>query len=128
MDYEGIVIEESLASLDVLKRMRIISTSTEPVTERHQTPWISHWTYHTVSIREADAPSVAEAISRALDSKHPNSWYADFKNETSHYVIFRDRVFLIDRRNPDQYREAQEYGISRGLPEHQADFVALIEA
>ena len=127
MDFEGIIIAESLESPDILQRVEILSTSVEPVTEKHQTSWIGQWTYHTVRITEADALSVAEAISQTLDRLHPTSWYADFKNETTHYVVYLDRIFEIDRRDPAQYLAAQQYGISRGLPEHQADFVALLE-
>ena len=29
-------------------------------------------------------------------------------------------------RSADEYAEAQQYGISRGLPKHQADFVSLL--
>jgi len=55
-----------------------------------------------------------------LDSKH--NWYADFKNETTHYIIFRNRVFKIDRTKKEQYDEATRYGISLGIPDYQVDF------
>jgi hypothetical protein len=127
MDYEGVVIEESLETPSVLESVEILSTSIEPVTERHQTPWLRQWTLHTVRIAEGRAQSVAEAISQSIERQHANSWYADFRNEALHYVVFSDRIFLIDRRIHAQYREAQDYGISRGLPAYQADFVALID-
>jgi hypothetical protein len=127
MDYEGVVIEESLETPSVLEGVEILSTSIEPVTERHQTPWLRQWTFHTVRIAEGRAQSVAEAISHSIERLHANSWYADFRNEALHYVVFSDRIFLIDRRIHALYREAQDYGISRGLPAHQAEFVALID-
>lgn len=127
MDYEGIIIEESLQDTSVLDAVDILDTRIAPITPEHRTPWLSQWTLHTVRVPEPRAHAVAEALSTALDPAHPGSWYADFKNESHHYVVFKDRVFFIDRRNAGQYAEAQQYGISRGLPEHQADFVALIE-
>jgi hypothetical protein len=127
VDYEGIVIEESLASPDGLLRMQFLATDVQPVEEWHQTPWLKLWTLHTVRVTEAEAADVAEAVRAALDSEHSASWYADFKNDKAHYVIFRDRVFVIDRRDAAAYLEAQQYGIDRGLPPHQADFVALIK-
>jgi hypothetical protein len=127
MDYEGIIIEESLQDRSVLDAVDILATRVEPVTPQHRTPWLTQWTLHSVRIPEARAAEVAAEISGALDPVHPGSWYADFESDTHHYVIYRDRVFFIDRRSPDQYSEAVHYGVSRGLPEHQADFVRLVE-
>ena len=47
---------------------------------------------------------------------------ADFKNDTHHYIIFRDKVFYIDRKSKEQYDEAKRYGISLSIPEYQVDF------
>jgi hypothetical protein len=127
MSYEGIVIEESLEDRSVLRRMQVLSTSVEPVTEDHHTPWLEQWTLHSVRVADVEAREVAEELSLALDSNHANSWYADFKDATHHYVIFRNRVFLIDRRSREQYEAARRFGIEHGLPEHQADFVALLD-
>ena len=55
-----------------------------------------------------------------LESEHP--WYADFKNEATHFIIFRNKVFKIDRASVEQYNEAKEYGISLGIPAYQVDF------
>jgi len=120
MDYQGVIIEESLENKDILKDVKISDMKVEEVTEEHKTPWIKQWTLHTVEITENQADSVAEKISKALDSEH--SWYADFKNDTHHYIIFRDKVFYIDRKSKEQYDEAKHYGISLGIPEYQIDF------
>jgi hypothetical protein len=127
MDYEGIIIEESLEDGSVLDSVEVLETRVEPVTPEHKTPWLAQWTLHTVRVPEARANDVAQELSKVLDSGHPASWYADFRSATHHFVVYRDRVFVIDRRDAAQYAEAIEYGVSRGLPEHQADFVALID-
>jgi len=120
MNYQGVIIEESLEDKKVLGKIRILATKIEQVTEKHKTPWIKQWTLHTVEITENEADNVAEEISKSLDSKH--NWYADFKNETTHYIIFRNRVFKIDRTKKEQYDEATRYGISLGIPDYQVDF------
>jgi hypothetical protein len=107
--------------------VQVFDTRIEPVTPAHQTPWLTQWTLHTIRVPEALAVDVAEVLSRTLDGDHPASWYADFKDDTHHYIVFRGRTFLIDRRDAGQYAEAVRYGIEHGLPEHQADFVALIQ-
>ena len=120
MNYQGVIIEESLENKGILKDVKISDTKVEEVVEEHKTPWIKHWTLHAVEIPENQASSVAKKISKELDSKH--NWYADFKNDTHHYIIFRDKVFYIDRKNKGQYDEAKRYGISLGIPEYQVDF------
>ena len=127
MDYLGTIIAESLGDTTVLRRLTIVSTRIEAVTDWHATPWLRQWTFHTVTVPEEDADEVAALIGRAIDREHAMSWYADYKNDSHHYVIFSDCAFYIDRRNPDEYEEARVYGIGRGLPAHRADFVALIE-
>ncbi|MFH1392775.1 MAG: hypothetical protein ABIG73_00080 [Patescibacteria group bacterium] len=121
-NYKGVIIEESLENTGVLKEVKILETEVEPVTNEHETPWLKQWTLHTVEIPEDKAEAIAEEISHALDRGHGGSWYADFKNDETHFIIFRDKVFKIDRKNKEQYNEAKEYGISLGIPEHQVDF------
>src|SRR3989344_2548500 len=90
MNYQGVIIEESLGNKDILKDVKILETKVE------------------------------ETISKALDSEH--AWYADFKNDTHHYIIFRNKVFYIDRKSKEQYEEAKQHGISLDIPEYQVDF------
>jgi len=121
MNYKGVIIEESLENKDILKKdVKILETKVEEVTEEHKTPWIKQWTLHTVEIPENQAKNVAEKISRALDSEH--DWYADYKNDTHHYIIFRNKIFFVDQQSKEQYDEAKKYGISLGIPEYQVDF------
>ncbi|MEK7608336.1 MAG: hypothetical protein AAB495_02055 [Patescibacteria group bacterium] len=122
MNYQGVIIEESLGNKDILKDAKISETKIEEVVEKHKTPWVKQWTLHTVEIPENQAKDVAEKVSKALDPKH--DWYADFKNDTHHYIIFRDKVFYIDRKSKEQYDEAKRYGISLGIPEYQVNFVS----
>ena len=121
MSFKGVIIEESLTDKSVLNDVNIISTKVEPVTEHHKTPWVKQWTLHTVEIQDDKAAEVADKISKALDKDH--DWYADFKTETEHYVIYTGKVFHItDRSDKKQYDEATEYGISIGIPDYQVDF------
>jgi hypothetical protein len=40
-NYQGVIIEESLENKEVLKKVKIVSTKVEKVTNEHQTPWLS---------------------------------------------------------------------------------------
>lgn len=119
MDYKGVIIEESLENKDVLENVEILDTEIEKVTEEHETPWLSQWTLHTVKIPENQAERIAKTISISLDPDHGGSWYADFKNDTHHYIVFRNKIFYIDRKSKEQYDKAKRYGLSLGIPENQ---------
>ena len=119
-NYKGVIIEESLTNKNILKKIKIVSTKVEKVTGEHQTPWFSQWTLYTIELPESEAKTIAKEISQSLDNEH--SWYADFKNNTYHYIIFRNKIFYIDRINKEQYDEAKRYGISLGIPDYQVAF------
>ncbi len=125
MSYKGVIIEESLADKSCLKDLKIVSTKIEQVTESHKTPWLEQWTLHTVEIDEDKAELVASQLSNALEKEH--EWYADFKNKEYHYIIFKGKVFKVDRGSPIEYEKVKEYGVSLGIPDYQLDFSPDIE-
>ncbi|MCX6758659.1 MAG: hypothetical protein NTX14_03055, partial [Candidatus Nealsonbacteria bacterium] len=86
-NYKGVIIEESLKDKEILKKVKIVSTKVEVAAKRHETPWIKQWTMHAVEIPDGEAVVIAEILSKSLDREH--GWYADFKNDTNHYIIFR---------------------------------------
>lgn len=122
MNYRGVLIEESLENKDILKDLKISSTEVEEVTDKHKTPWVKQWTMHTVEIPEENSDGIAEMISHTIDRQHANAWYANFLNESFQYVIFRDKVFKVDRSKKEQYQEVTKFGLSLGIPKYQLDF------
>ncbi|MBI4004884.1 hypothetical protein HY358_01975 [Candidatus Roizmanbacteria bacterium] len=104
-----------------MKRVKIIETKVEPVIAKHKTPWLKQWTLHTVEIPEEEAEKIAQEISKSFDPAHPH-WYADYKNDKYHFIIFAGKVFRVDLQNPTLYESAKEYGLSIGTPEYQLDF------
>ena len=122
MNYTGIIIEESLRDTSVLNEVTILETKVEPITPEHMTPWLTQWTLHTVEIPEEMAEDFAEKLSRSFDKEHPD-WYADFKNDVYHFIVFAGKIFKVNRANPTRYKDAKAYGASIGIPEYQLDFV-----
>lgn len=122
MKFKGVIIEESLADKSILSNVKIEDTKVELITEIHKTPWLKQWTLHTVSIDTDKTDEIAKEISESLDYSHGSAWYADFKNDKNHYIIFKDKVFKIDRSKPEEYQAATDYGISLGIPPYQVDF------
>lgn len=121
MNYKGVIIEESLHDKSVLKKVKILSTKVEKVTKHHQTPWVKQWTLHTVEVPEKKADEIAELLMWSFDPSHPQ-WYADYKNDKYHYIIYNGQQFKIERSDASGYKDAKDYGISIGIPEYQVDF------
>ncbi len=119
MKYSGDVIVESLRDKSIIEELPIVSTRVEKVTADHKTPWLEQWTLHTVEIEEHDAEDIARKLSQALDTDY---WYADFKNDTTHYVVFPEKVFIIDRKSPEEYKPVVSHGVALGIPRHQLNF------
>jgi len=121
MNYNGTIIEESLGDKNLLNKVKIVSTKIESVTEHHQTPWLKQWTLHKVEIKESEGDRIAELLSGSI-LFDPSSWYADYKNDTWHYIIFPGKIFKIEQKDKAQYNQARNYGISLGIPDYQVDF------
>lgn len=122
MNYKGVIIEESLENTSILQEVKILETKVEQVVEEHKTPWLKQWTLHTVEIPEEKADEISQKLSKSLDYSHNSSWYADFKNDEYHFIIFKDRIFKIKHDDAEGFKEAKQYGISLGIPDYQVDF------
>ena len=118
--FTGTIIEESLKDESVLNTVKIVSTKISPVTDKHKTPWLKQWTLHKVDIESDHAEKIAEIISKSIDKKY---WYADFKNDNTHYIIFSDKIFKINRTDRKEYQKATDYGLALGIPKYQLDFL-----
>ncbi len=123
--FVGVIIEESLFDKQILKKLKIIKTNVVKVTEKHKTPWLSQWTLHTVEVPAEDVEKTSEEIRLALDKLH--NWYADYKTKDTHIIVFRGKIFKIDRKSKEQYNEAKNYGISLGIPAYQVNFYPEIK-
>jgi len=67
MNYNGVMIEESLSDESVLSDPNIISTEIEEVTEKHATPWLDRWALDTIEIPESEIDDIAERVSKSFD-------------------------------------------------------------
>lgn len=119
MSYRGEVIEESLTDKSVLKDVHIVSTRNEKVTAKHKTPWLKQWTLHLIEVPEAEAAALAERLSHCLEANH---WYIDYKNETTHFIIFPGKVFKVSRAHPEENRPVIEHALKLNIPSYQLPF------
>ncbi|MEJ0073630.1 MAG: hypothetical protein WDN27_06205 [Candidatus Saccharibacteria bacterium] len=44
------------------------------------------------------------------------------QNDATHYIIFPNKVFKIDRTKAAEYQAATDYGLTLGIPAYQLDF------
>lgn len=101
--YTGCIIEESLRNKSILDKFSILETRDDD--------GISY-------IVEIDECSVEEILPKLQESMVDEPiWYIDLKNYDYHYIIFNDKIFTVDRDYPEQYEEAKEYGLKRGILE-----------
>jgi hypothetical protein len=121
MNYRGTIIEESLGDKSVLKNVKILSTKVETVTSEHNTPWVTQWTVHSVEIPEKKADEIATELSWSFDASHPQ-WYADFRNDKVHYIIYNGQQFKVAIGDEEGYKDVRDYGRSIGIPDDQLDF------
>jgi hypothetical protein len=75
----------------------------------------------TVLDFEADDDEEADALSQTLAAnlEATEGWYADFRAGEDHVVVFAGKVFRYGRGDAAGRAEAQAYGCSVGVPEHQ---------
>lgn len=101
--YTGCIIDESIKEKSILNEFRIIETQNDG--------GISY-------IVETDENYIETAVLRLQAAMSDEKcWYADLKNYDFHYIIYNDRIFKVNRDFAEQYEEAKEYGLKRGIPE-----------
>ena len=105
--YKGTIIEQSLKDVSVLNEMQIIEKNEESSTG---------WILYTVLASKEQLLKLENLIN---DYK----WYTHFWNDQEIIIVFKDKIFEIDKRNMSEIQKAVEHGIQIGIPEEQLDFL-----
>jgi hypothetical protein len=92
----------------------------EPPEERLRADQPRRWTFVGFEMDDDLAPSVADALSSALDGE--GGWYCNFSTADEAWIVFRGRIFHYRHGDHDGRDEAQAYGRSVGVPEPQLDW------
>jgi hypothetical protein len=80
----------------------------------------SVWTFVDFELPDHRADELAAQLARTL--RPDGGWYADFRSEAEHVVVFAGKAFRYRVGDRDALHEAQEHGRSVGVPEHQLDW------
>lgn len=119
MNYKGVIIEESLIDNSIINNLKVLQVEVAKTTAKECTPWLDKWTLKTVEINESEIDYYTKELSKLIDSKHINNWYCDFRNDLYHYIVFKDKIFKLNRKSKQDYKDMQEYALSIGLPKYQ---------
>lgn len=101
--FTGCIINESIKDKSILDEFTILETKTDG--------GISY----IVETDENNIESIVLKLQASMTDE--KCWYTDLKNYDYHYIIYNDRIFKVNRDFPEQYEEAKEYGLKRGIPE-----------
>jgi len=80
----------------------------------------SAWTAVEFEFPDEEAGRLADALAAVLDEH--GGWYSNFSANGETFVIYADRVFRYASGDKTARAEAQEYGRSAGVPDHQLDW------
>ena len=116
--YEGVVIEESLATRECFEMVRVRRRRTvsvgNPAPGQPQ-----RWTVTEFDVDGADAGPLAEVLSTSLSA---GPWYVDFNDGDRSYVVFAGRIFSYVRGDSDTLEQARAYAVTVGVPAAQIDW------
>lgn len=120
--YTGAVITQSLKPGSELTGVplvvdRLVTFDKSDAAENQPT----RWTMIFFRIDDADAERLASWFADSLISE-PGVWYADFRNDAEHFVIFPGRIFRYRLDDHDARQQAVDHGRRLGVPEAQLDW------
>lgn len=120
--FRGRILAESL-KLDVdliVPDVRLHRLGRRDVSDSSVSTQPTIWTFLDFEAPDNRAEELATGLAEALSAD--GGWYADFRSETEHVVIFPGKTFRYAKGDRDGFDAAVEYGRSIGVPDHQLDW------
>lgn len=102
---KGIIIQNSLSDTSILDKLHILKTKVG-----------NTWTLHDIIANKDDIPLLQHALATG-------PWYIHLWNEDEIVVIYKDKIFWIDKNDHASWREAIKHGLTIGIPIEQLSFV-----
>lgn len=119
---KGTLLAESLrigASIEI-GGLRVTRVSRVDMTGSTTGEQPDAWTLLEFEAEDDVADPLADALARSLLAE--GGWYADFTVGDQHVVVFAERIFRYRQGDQDARAEAEGYGRSVGVPQHQLDW------
>ncbi|MDP3728288.1 MAG: hypothetical protein Q8R18_02425 [bacterium] len=108
--YTGLIVEESLDDSRVLNDFKILKV--EITKEKNPA---DRWHMYTIEVSKKEIERISKEIK-------PKLWYANFWKDNELLVVFKNKIFTLDRYDTKTRKEAIEYGLAQGIPRKQLDF------
>lgn len=110
--WRGVLIEESLEDLVVLKKIFIVGTERMLLEDETQGQQLQ---FHKIEVSESDVEDISLEVSRVI---RPN-WYFHLVGGSKMIVVFRDEILRAEKLNPSSIERIIDYGIAHGVPPEQ---------
>jgi hypothetical protein len=107
--YKGVIIEESLSDNRILNKLKILDLK---ITKERNPQ--DRWHMFEVKIEK----NIIKKLSKNIKEK----WYMHFWRKRKVIVIFKNKKFEFDYDKQETWKEAINYGISKGIARKQLDF------
>lgn len=119
--YDGVLIAQSLRPGTESDVRLVVNKITTFETEDAAPNQPTRWTLLHFEVDDADVDALAGWCADSLIAD-PSVWYADFKNDSEHFVIFPGKIFRYRINDQAERERAVEYGRRLGVPETQLDW------
>lgn len=120
--YTGALITQSLKPGTELTGVRLVVDRLVTFDKSDAAPdQPTRWTMIFFTVDDADAERLAAWCADSLLSE-PGVWYADFRNEAEHFVVYPSKIFRYPIGDRDGRQQAVDHGRRLGVPESQLDW------
>lgn len=118
--FKGTIIKESLSKEMLWDSLPLSDFETEALRE-HAPDQPSVWHLAQLNIEDGDVEKTSQELSESLKQ---GTWYVDFSDGATVYIVFLGKVFKYPKGNLEKKKEAQAYGRAIGIPERQLNWKA----
>jgi hypothetical protein len=118
--WRGVIIEESLEDPSLLDDLAITGSSAAQLEEE---AWLGEFKFVCVEVPDASVEVITALAAQVIKPV----WYLHLVNGDQMKVIFRDKVFTLNRADVDALQAVVEYGIGQGIHPAQLDLGQLFD-
>jgi len=120
MVWEGVIIEESLESKDLLKLAKTVKTKKSTLESEEEKGFLH---FHHAEVSDGKKEEFVEEAKNAIKQ----GWYLHICKDGKMIVVFKGKSFEFTKLQKDKIEQAKKYGMSIGIIEEQVQFQELID-
>lgn len=118
--WQGVLIEESVEDPAVLKNFHLIG-SADSTLEGEEERGVFH--FHRVQVDDMHLDEVLKLIAKYIKS----GWYFHLVGGDSMKIVFKDKIFEVERGNKIMFEVVRQYGENQGIKDEQMEFEYLLD-